>query len=139
MTSIMNGRLSLSATIDSARAYPVQLQSSIQNLRARGIPGKSQDYRIAAQAKQPGPDTWLFGVNLQAGEDSSPSTEAEVAGSLSVETLPLTFAVDLKSERIRQSDLSLLAAAFSPSADRSMQPRLPMRQRRSFGLVCAKA
>ncbi len=117
MTSIMNGTLNLDATVDSAQDYPIQVQSSINSLRARGMPGNSQNYRFAVQAKQPSSDTWKFGVNLMAGNDSRPSTSAQLSGSVSSERSPLVFDLDLKAERIRQSDLSLLAAAFSPSGE----------------------
>ncbi len=115
MTSIMNGSLRLDVDVDAAEAYPIQLQTSIQSLRARGMPGTSQNYRFAAQAKQPSADTWLFGANLMAGNDSRPSTDAQLSGSVSPERKPMAFDLDLKAERIRQADLELLAAAFSPS------------------------
>ncbi|MGB0414620.1 MAG: hypothetical protein ACPGJU_09250 [Coraliomargarita sp.] len=117
MTSIMSGSLSLDLDVDASKDYPIQLQSSIQSLRARGMPGTSQNYRFAAQAKQPSADTWLFGVNLMAGNDSRPSTNAQLSGSVSPDKVPMAFELDLKSERIRQSDMELLAAAFSPSGE----------------------
>ena len=117
MTSIMDGSLKLDLSVDGASDYPIDLQGAINGLRARGMPGSRQNYRIGVKAQQPSPESASFGVNLVAGKKSSRSTQADLNGTVSFGQAPLAFDLDLKSKRMRQSDLSLLAAAFSPSGE----------------------
>lgn len=113
-TSIMSGDLTLRAKVDGSAAMPLQLDAQLSKLRARGLPGKSQDYSIEVDAANPAGQQWQAMVELLAGRASAPGTDLRINGSADLESQPLKFDVQLTSEQIRQSDLQVLAEAFKP-------------------------
>jgi hypothetical protein len=112
--SIMAGVLSLDITLDEKLKYAFMVQGGIKGLRARSMPGASQDYRFALQGNVTGTsDVWAVGMNLQVGSEKNPSSSLQFTGEARPNEEPLTFKASLTGERIRQSDFNLLAAAFS--------------------------
>jgi len=116
---VMAGRLEVQLDIDGAAEYPARLQAAVTGLRARDLPGSSQDYRLAAQLKQTVGGGYTVGSNFAAGSESRPSTSMQIAGQANLDVQPVPFNVKLTAPRVTQSDLDLLMAAARPreSAD----------------------
>jgi hypothetical protein len=114
--SVMAGQASIQLNIDGAAEYPAQLQLAIRDLRARGMPGATQNYRLAAQIQQVSNGGLSLGANFAAGSDTNPSTRLQLAGQFNPQAQPLPFKVDLTAPRITQSDLDLLMAAAKAQA-----------------------
>ena len=68
--SVLAGQAELELDFNAAAEYPLQFQSVITGLRARDLPGSSQDYRLAAQLKQTRRCAMV--LTLQAGFESRP-------------------------------------------------------------------
>ena len=114
-TSVMSGELSLRGTVDGSAAMPLRLDAQLTKLRARGLPGQTQDYAVKLDAANPVGQQWQAMVELFAGRASSPATDLRITGSADLESQPLEFEIDITSEQIRQSDLLVLAEAFKPA------------------------
>jgi hypothetical protein len=110
--SVLAGQAKVDLDFNGAVEYPVQLQAVITGLRARGIPGSRQDYRLAAQLKKTSGGAYVLGSNLQAGSESRPSTSLQLAGHIYTELQPLPFKFSLSSSRVSQGDIELLIAAL---------------------------
>lgn len=124
--SVLAGQATVHLDIDGAAEYPAQLQAAVTGLRARGMPGSRQDYRMAAQLKQSPSGSYALGANLEAGSENRATTSMQLAGQVNPEKQPLPFKVSLTSSKITQSDLELLAAAFEPNEAAQMQPPSPV-------------
>lgn len=112
MASVLAGQANVVLDIDGAAEYPAKLQAGITGLRARDLPGSSQNYRFAAQLKQINGGGFALGSNFAAGSENRPSTSVQIAGQVMPESQPMPFKVELTAPRIAQSDLDLLMAAF---------------------------
>jgi hypothetical protein len=128
--SVFAGQAEVELDFDAAAEYPLQLQVVITGLRARDLPGSSQDYRLAAQLKQTSGGVYTLGSNLQAGSESRPSTNVKLGCQFYLERQPLPFKLSLTSSRVSQGDIELLMAslvtndiAASASSDCALAPR----------------
>lgn len=111
--SVLAGQAKVELDFNAAAEYPLQLQTVITGLRARDLPGSSQDYRLAAQLKQSSGGAYTFGSNLQAGFVSRPSTSLQLAGQVYNRQKPLPFKLSLASSRVSQTDIELLVASLA--------------------------
>jgi hypothetical protein len=116
VASVMAGQAKLNLEIDGAAEYPAKLQASITGLRARKLPGSSQDYRLAAQLKQASDGNFAIGSNFQAGSDSRPSTSLQLAGQVNLEQQPMPFKLSLTGSSVLQDDIDLLLAMLDSEA-----------------------
>ena len=128
--SVLAGQAKVELDLNAAAEYPLQLQTVITGLRARDLPGSSQDYRLAAQLKQTSGGAYTLGSNLQAGFESRPSTSLQLAGQVYTKQKPLPFELSLVSSRVSQRDIELLMAslatndtAASASSNSALAPR----------------
>ena len=128
--SVLAGQAKVELDFNAAAEYPLQLQTVITGLRARDLPGSSQDYRLAAQLKQTSGGAYTLGSNLQAGFESRPSTSLQLAGQVYTKQKPLPFELSLVSSRVSQGDIELLMAslatndtAASASSNSALAPR----------------
>ena len=112
MGSVIAGQAKVELDFNGTAEYPVQLQAVITGLRARGLPGSRQDYRLAAQLKKTSGGAYAFGSNLQAGSESRPSTSLQLAGLVYTKQKPLPFKLSLSSPRVSHFDIDLLIAAL---------------------------
>ncbi|MEC7280651.1 MAG: AsmA family protein, partial [Verrucomicrobiota bacterium] len=110
--SVLAGQAEVELDFNAAAEYPLQLQAVIIGLRARDLPGSSQDYRLAAQLKQTSGGVYTLGSNLQAGFESRPSTNIELVCQFYPERQPLPFKLSLASSRVSQGDIELLMASL---------------------------
>ena len=132
MGSVIAGQAKVELDFNGTAEYPVQLQTVITDLRARGLPGSRQDYRLAAQLKKTSGGAYAFGSNLQAGSASRPSTSLQLAGLVDTKQKPLPFKFSLSSPRVSQFDIDLLIAAIlannsiasAPTSSALAAPRL---------------
>ena len=128
--SVLAGQAKVELDFNAAAEYPLQLQTVITGLRARDLPGSSQDYRLAAQLKQTSGGAYTLGSNLQAGFESRPTTSLQLAGQVYTKQKPLPFELSLVSSRVSQGDIELLMAslatndtAASASSNSALAPR----------------
>ena len=110
--SVLAGQAKVELDFNAAAEYPLQFQAVITGLRARDLPGSSQDYRLAAQLKQSSGGVYTLGSNLQAGFESRPSTNIELRCQFYPERQPLPFKLSLTSSRVSQGDIELLMASL---------------------------
>ena len=138
MGSVIAGQAKVELDFNGTAEYPVQLQTVITGLRARGLPGSRQDYRLATQLKKTSGGAYAFGSNLQAGSVSRPSTSLQLAGLVDTKQKPLPFKLSLSSPRVSQFDIDLLIAAIlannsiasaptssALAAPRAVEPKTP--------------
>ena len=109
---VLAGQAKVELDYNAQAEYPVQLQASITGLRARDLPGSSQDYRLAAQLKKNSSGGYALGANLQAGSERRLSTSLKLAGQVCIEQKPSPFEFSLSSPRVSQGDIDLLIAAL---------------------------
>ncbi len=134
--SILAGTMTLNVTVDGRKEYPLIAQGGISGLRPSSAPGQVKDYRFASQLKSTGADVWALGLNFEAGSVERPSTSLQLAGQANAKATPLTFKVDLTGAQITQSDLTVLAAAFTPKESNVVTaptPSTPVRAGSSSG------
>lgn len=132
--SIFSGRALLDLKLDPNAPYPLQIQGLIKGISPRAYPGQQQDYRFALQVKEPRSGVVALGANIEAGVEGRPSSNLQFAGQFRPGARPLDFTLDLSSQRLRQQDVQLLAAAFqskdpevrsgqlAPASARSLRP-----------------
>ena len=128
--SVLAGQAEVELDFNAAAEYPLQLQAIITGLRARDLPGSSQDYRLVAQLKQSSGGVYTLGSNLQAGFESRPSTNIKLGCQFYPERQPLPFKLSLASSRVSQGDIELLVSslvtnntAASASSNSALAPR----------------
>lgn len=113
--SVLGGSLALNLNIDGNHEYPLRAQGAIRSLQARSLPGQTRVYRFAAQLKNASTGVWALGANFEAGSVDRPTTSLQLSGQANPQTEPLAFTLNLVGPRLSQSDVSVLAAAFSPT------------------------
>ena len=129
--SVFAGRAKLEIDLKKVSEYSLQTKVIINGLRARNLPGSSQDYRLVAQLKQNSGDDYTLASNFQAGSESSPSTNFDLECQFHTERQPLPFELSLASSRVSQGDIDLLMAALvtkdtaaSASSNSAIAPRV---------------
>jgi len=126
--NLLGGKLASSIAIDGAADHPLRIDGALAQLRTPDAPA-GRDYRFAAQTKQAG-ERWWWGLNLEAGPQTRPSTQVGISGFIEPASEPLAFKADLVGERVTQSDLTHLATAFAPAGTTTpaRAPREPQAQ-----------
>ncbi|MGJ8638115.1 MAG: hypothetical protein ACSHYA_01865 [Opitutaceae bacterium] len=120
--SILGGELALVAKIDGANAFPLTVQGDLKGLRPRSAPGSIKDYRFLSQLQSVSADVWGVGFDFESGNVERPSTSLQVAGQANAASSPLSFMVSLTGSKLSQTDMDVLAAAFSPNESTAVTP-----------------
>ena len=109
--SVLAGQAEVELDFNAAAEYPLQLQAVITDLRARDLPGSSQDYRLAASSNKPAGCLYTRFLICKLALKVA-LVNIELGCQFYPERQPLPFKLSLASSRVSQSDIELLMASL---------------------------